>query len=129
MWAASQGCSRWWQPTQPSPPFHPAHSNFALTPRCSTDGVHARALGINSCGGKGCDYYSKKTIPGRGIKSFKTTEQNTCCNKCWSDSYCKYWSWGFKGNRKNQCYFFGSADDNTAWTYTQYYNSGYGYCT
>ena len=77
MWAASQGCSRWWQPTQPSPPFHPAHSNFALTPRCSTDGVHARALGINSCGGKGCDYYSKKTIPGRGIKSFKTTEQIT----------------------------------------------------
>ncbi|KAL4527006.1 hypothetical protein Ndes2526B_g01437 [Nannochloris sp. 'desiccata'] len=90
-----------------------------------------RGLGANDCGGRGCNYYANKTVRGNGIKRFKTSSQITCCNKCFSSSSCYAWSWGFRGNssRKRMCYFFSYDQyDSSGLLYTQYYNSGFGFC-
>ena len=91
----------------------------------------ARSLGANDCNGRGCYYYANKTVRGNGFKSFKTSDQVTCCNKCFANSDCYSWSWGFTGNngRKNTCYFFTSSQhQSSGLLYTQYYNSGFGFC-
>lgn len=90
-------------------------------------GPQARS-GANECNGRGCYYWENLTVPGTGYKKIKTSNQVTCCNKCFAESRCLYWSWGFRGNRKKECYFFDESDKYTTWTYTQYYNTGYGFC-
>lgn len=90
-----------------------------------------RGLGANECNGRGCYYYANKTVRGNGFKRFKTSSQITCCNKCFANTKCYAWSWGFRGNssRKNMCYFFTSSQTaSSGLLYTQYYNSGYGFC-